>query len=64
MVYLTTGQRATDQVPAEEKLPVKVKVPVDTPGPMKEGEMGAEPGVLPPQIPNHQINLRFPSRSR
>jgi hypothetical protein len=42
MVYLTTDQRAMDQVPAEEKLPVKVKVPavVDTPGPMMVGEMG------------------------
>jgi hypothetical protein len=39
MVYLTTDQRAMDQVPAEEKLPVKVKVPADTPGLMMVGEM-------------------------
>jgi hypothetical protein len=45
MVYLTTGQRTTDQraTDQEKAKQVLMKVPADTPGPMKEGEMGAQP---------------------
>jgi hypothetical protein len=44
MVYLTTGQRATDQraMDQEKAKLVLMKVPVDTPGPMMEGEMKAQ----------------------